>query len=536
MSTFNVGSVVAKIDADIRNFTASMGSVRNQMGQLQNQTTQVGNAALTTNQRLQILSSGLRSVGSAMTKFVTIPLVGMGMGFIKAASDAEEMQNKFKTVFKDLSDEAKKWSDDTSDAIGRSKYEVMGYMGEMQNLLVGMGATREKAYTISKDIIGMGYDLASFNNLKDKDTIDLMTSALMGSSMAGKSLGADISIEGGQLERAMKELGIGGQQMGVNTKEIEKLRVKMMELQELSKKAGDNFDMKAKIQTNIDMIKEQIKQVEKAGQGTKFDDLDMLTKIQVRFKAIQLQSEDAIGDAERTSASFANSLKALKGAINELAVAFGNELLPTATKVVHSLKQMVDYFTNLPKGVKTTMVVIGSLLAALGPLLLITASFINAFLTIKTAIAAATTAQWAFNAAALANPVGLIIAGVVALVAVIGIVIHKTIGFKKAWEGIKEFFTTTLPKAILSFVDIVTLPLRMFIDLLTMPMRMTAQLLGFDIPFATSFKFSEMAGRTGGNSNTTVNVNAPSIDRSNADIIGQKINRQVSNQAMSYVY
>lgn len=44
------------------------------------------------------------------------------------------------------------------------------------------------------------------------------------------------------------------------------------------------------------------------------------------------------------------------------------------------------------------------------------------------------TAWWALNSAMYANPVGLIIAGVVALIAVIGYVIYKTDGWGKMWQ------------------------------------------------------------------------------------------------------
>ncbi|AZI55676.1 hypothetical protein EIB75_10620 [Epilithonimonas vandammei] len=60
-------------------------------------------------------------------------------------------------------------------------------------------------------------------------------------------------------------------------------------------------------------------------------------------------------------------------------------------------------------------------------------------------------AQWLLNAALTANPVGLIIAGIVLLIALIGYVIYKTDGWGKMWKQVVtnaklnwELFTTSI--------------------------------------------------------------------------------------------
>jgi tape measure domain-containing protein len=53
-----------------------------------------------------------------------------------------------------------------------------------------------------------------------------------------------------------------------------------------------------------------------------------------------------------------------------------------------------------------------------------------------------TGAQWLLNVALTANPVGLIIAGIVALIAVIAYVVYKTEGWGKTWENTVQFMST----------------------------------------------------------------------------------------------
>jgi len=84
------------------------------------------------------------------------------------------------------------------------------------------------------------------------------------------------------------------------------------------------------------------------------------------------------------------------------------------------------------------------------------------------AIKAVTVAQWLLNAALTANPIGLVIAGIVALVAVLAILWNKNEGFRNAvigawnaildtgkavWDWINKFFTEDIPNAFNSVID-----------------------------------------------------------------------------------
>lgn len=64
------------------------------------------------------------------------------------------------------------------------------------------------------------------------------------------------------------------------------------------------------------------------------------------------------------------------------------------------------------------------------------------------ATGAAATAQWALNAAMTANPIGLVVAAIVGLVAGIVVLWKKNEGFRnlvtKVWEGIKRVFSTSV--------------------------------------------------------------------------------------------
>ncbi|GFR75329.1 phage tail tape measure protein [Elysia marginata] len=70
-----------------------------------------------------------------------------------------------------------------------------------------------------------------------------------------------------------------------------------------------------------------------------------------------------------------------------------------------------------------------------------------------------TVAQWAWNAAMTANPIGLIIAGIVALIAAISYVVYKTDGWGKQWDSVVKFmkfsFSTYVESVKLNFSTMV---------------------------------------------------------------------------------
>ncbi|GEC90684.1 phage tail tape measure protein [Brevibacillus brevis] len=161
-------------------------------------------------------------------------------------------------------------------------------------------------------------------------------------------------------------------------------------------------------------------------------------------------------------------------------------------------------------------------------------------------------AMLALNLTMLANPVFLITAGIVALVAIIAVVVEKTVGWRNVWSGISNFFknvftvainlvkgaingliyffTDLLPKSILRFIDFVTAPLKYFYDLILAPVRMLGKLVGFNIPKFSDYSLYGMVygNNGGGNKTTNITINANQLDMANADRIGRSIARQTA--------
>lgn len=153
--------------------------------------------------------------------------------------------------------------------------------------------------------------------------------------------------------------------------------------------------------------------------------------------------------ADTMNNNLEGQLTILKSQLQELAISFGEILLPAVKKIVGWVQGFIDVLNSLPDGVKETIVTVALIAAALGPVLIIIGKIITAVGTIMTivpkvvgVIKAVKTAFLALNATMLANPIVLIIAAIAALVAAFIYLWNNCDEFRQfwidLWENIKE--------------------------------------------------------------------------------------------------
>ena len=74
----------------------------------------------------------------------------------------------------------------------------------------------------------------------------------------------------------------------------------------------------------------------------------------------------------------------LKSQLQELAISFGDLLMPAVRSIVAGLQGMVNVLNAMPDGVKRVIMIIALLVAALGPVLILIGKTISAVGTIMT--------------------------------------------------------------------------------------------------------------------------------------------------------
>ena len=142
-------------------------------------------------------------------------------------------------------------------------------------------------------------------------------------------------------------------------------------------------------------------------------------------------------------------LTILKSQLQELAISFGNLLMPAVRSIVSGLQGMVNVLNAMPDGVKRVIMIIALLAAALGPVLIVIGKTISAIGTIMTWIpklaGAISTVKGAFaalSATMMANPIAIVIAAIAALVAAFIYLWNTNEEFRqfwiRLWNEIKE--------------------------------------------------------------------------------------------------
>lgn len=111
-----------------------------------------------------------------------------------------------------------------------------------------------------------------------------------------------------------------------------------------------------------------------------------------------------------------SQMKILRNGLNNLAISIGDILLPIINKIVGGLKNAINWFSNLDSSTKKTILVIGGLIAAISPVAGIISGIAGVISKLTGTVIPALTNAINFL---IANPIVLIIAAIVGLVALI---------------------------------------------------------------------------------------------------------------------
>ena len=147
--------------------------------------------------------------------------------------------------------------------------------------------------------------------------------------------------------------------------------------------------------------------------------------------------------------NLAGQLTILKSQLEELAISFGEILMPAIRSIVSGIQGFVDKLNSMDETTKKVIVTIALIVAAIGPVLIVVGKVISAVGTIMTIVpkvaAAIKAVKGAFaglNAVMAANPIILVIAAIAALVAAFIYLWNTSDEFRQfwidLWENIKE--------------------------------------------------------------------------------------------------
>jgi len=209
------------------------------------------------------------------------------MKAIKAASDLQETTSKFNVVYTGQQKVAEGWAKTLVESYAMSTREAKAHLSSIQDLLVPMGMAAKEAGKLSFEIVKLAADLGSFNNLPTDQVMLDVQSALVGNY------------------ETMKKYGVV-----LNATRVQQEALNM-------------------------------------GLATTVKELTAADKAQAAYKLIVEGSQAAIGDMERTSEGYANTVKRAGAAWEDFMAALGETILPIATTVVEGLTSIVNAIKNL---------------------------------------------------------------------------------------------------------------------------------------------------------------------------------------------
>ena len=338
-----------------------------------------------TNKKIKSLGninySNLAKVGSSLTKYVTLPVVAAGTALsaltIKTANTVDE-----------INDNAKK---------------------------LGISVEALQKYEYAAKLLG--------SSTEDMDKALSKTNSILGAIASGN---------GDSVADSLAMIGLSVEDLaGLNTEEaFDKIRNALAGVEDASVRtavANDFFGEK---------LGTQLAPVLSATSS----EMDSL-KDKAEEYGIYTQEEADI------SGTFNDSLDNLKQSVSALAMSFAATLLPTLEKVINAIREkvipvvqkLINWWTNLSKGMKVTIGVFLGVVTALGPVLVTVGKLIPVIKTLVTSFTAVKGAVSIMGVAVKAST-----AGWAALIAIIAVILLQNESFrallKRVFDMLQEVF------------------------------------------------------------------------------------------------
>jgi hypothetical protein len=356
--------------------------------------------------------------------------VALGASAVGAASDLNESMSKVKVVFGESADQITEWSKNAATQLGVSRQQALEAAGTFGNLFSAMGLASDQSIDMSKGIVQLASDLASFNNANPEEVLEALRSGLVGETEPLRKFGVNMSAARVEME-AMR---LGLVKYTVNQEDLQKIAEKGVILEKdwaaAAKKYGSESAQALKIRQKI---AENDKKFTEA-RGGEAQELDAAAKAQAAYSLILQDTTLAQGDFARTSDGAANQQRILQAKLEDTKAKLGNVLLPAYTAVLtFVVDKLIPGIESLGKWLSEHRGVTIALAAVIGGVFV--AALVAWAAAAATAAAATIAATW---------PVIAIIAAIAALAA--GIIYAYTHWgwFRTAVDAVASFMRDTL--------------------------------------------------------------------------------------------
>ena len=413
----NVGTAVGYLDLDSSKFKNGLKAAQSSLSEFTNKSNDAGT-------RFQALGSSLKSVGGAITKTVSLPLLALGAGALKVAGDFEAGMSEVSAITgatgKDMQalEKQAKTLGATTKFSARDAAEGMKYFGmagyDTNQIMSALPSTLNLAAAGNVDL-GIACDIVSdamtglgmSANETTKFT-DIMAATITNSNTSVELMGETLKYVGpvaGTLGIGMGDLsvaiglmgnaGIKGSQAGTALRAgLTNLVKPTKEMKTAMEKYGvelvKNADGSVNMMGTMENLRSTLGGLDQATQAQALATIFGKEAMSAWASVVNASEgdfnklSDAIANSDGKASDMANTMQNnLKGSIDNMKSAFegllitiGERLIPVFRSLVDGITGVFTWFNNLNPVIQNIIIGVGGFLAVLGPLLLIVGNVI----------------------------------------------------------------------------------------------------------------------------------------------------------------
>ncbi|MCV3193740.1 phage tail tape measure protein [Enterococcus faecium] len=443
----------------------------------------------------------MQGTGAAMTKYITTPLIGVGVAVAKVGGDFEEQMSRVKAISGATGDTFEQMKQQAIDLGAKTAFSAKESAAGMENLASAGFSAQE----IMKAMPGL-LDLAAVSGGDVALASENTATALRGFGLEASEAGhvadvfaraaADTNAEVGDMGEALKyvapvansmgisleetaaaigimsDAGIKGSQAGTTLRgALSRLARPTKAMQDTMDNLGVSFydaDGKMKpLKTQVELLKKAFEGLTPEQQQNALVTLygqeslsgmmalidkgpDSLGKLTKSLK----DSDGAADDMARTMQDNMNSsIEQMFGAFESAAIVIQKILAPSIKKVADAISGLVEKFVSAPESTQRLVVAIGAIAIAIGPVLYALGMLVKAFQTMKVGLGVLGNGISLFKKLGsaigfLTSPVGLVIAAVALLVVGFIYLWNTSEDFRNFWIGLWEGIKSAVSSAV----------------------------------------------------------------------------------------
>ncbi|HAQ4446277.1 TPA: phage tail tape measure protein [Enterococcus faecium] len=443
----------------------------------------------------------MQGTGAAMTKYITTPLIGVGVAAAKVGGDFEAQMSRVKAISGATGDTFEQMKQQAIDLGAKTAFSAKESAAGMENL----ASAGFNAQEIMKAMPGL-LDLAAVSGGDVALASENTATALRGFGLEASEAGhvadvfaraaADTNAEVGDMGEALKyvapvansmgisleetaaaigimsDAGIKGSQAGTTLRgALSRLARPTKAMQDTMDNLGVSFydaDGKMKpLKTQVELLKKAFEGLTPEQQQNALVTLygqeslsgmmalidkgpDSLGKLTKSLK----DSDGAADDMARTMQDNMNSsIEQMFGAFESAAIVIQKILAPSIKKVADAISGLVEKFVSAPESTQRLVVAIGAIAIAIGPILYALGMLVKAFQTMKVGLGVLGNGISLFKKLGsaigfLTSPVGLVIAAVALLVVGFIYLWNTSEDFRNFWIGLWEGIKSAVSSAV----------------------------------------------------------------------------------------